>query len=54
MRRGTCLLLLALLTAGCSRAFYRRSADRETYQAIGQHTNEAQWPVSNISIEPPS
>src|SRR5207302_3814355 len=32
---------------------YRRSADRETYQAIGQHTNEAEWPLSSVSIEPP-
>jgi outer membrane protein TolC len=53
MRRGTILLLLMLLTSGCSRAFYRRSADRETYQVIGQHSDEAVWPIASPNITPP-
>lgn len=54
MRRTAMLLLVtAALVPGCTRAFYRRSADRETYATLAQHTNEAGWPIGNPSITPP-
>src|SRR5436305_10336144 len=53
MRRGTLLLMLVLLGAGCTRSLYRRHADRETYHALGQHMDESHWPVANIGIDPP-
>jgi outer membrane protein TolC len=53
MRRRTLLLVLVLLAAGCTRAFYRRAADRETYRTLGQHMDETRWPVANIDIDAP-
>jgi outer membrane protein TolC len=53
MCRGTLLLLLGLLAAGCTRAHYRRSADRETYQVVDQHADEALWPIAGPSVTPP-
>jgi outer membrane protein TolC len=54
MRRATLLLAgVLLLTTGCSRSFYRRSADRETYQAVAQHSDEARWPIASPYITPP-
>ena len=50
MRRGTLLLMLVLLGAGCTRSFYRRSADRETYHALGQHMDESHWPALCIPV----
>jgi outer membrane protein TolC len=47
------LLLAAILASGCTRAYYRRSADRDTYQAIAQHSNEALWPIANPPVYPP-
>jgi RND family efflux transporter MFP subunit len=52
MRRGL-LLLLVLLAAGCSRAWYRRSADRETYHVIAEHADESRWPVARVDVTPP-
>jgi len=53
-RRMRPLLLLAVFLAfGCTRAYYRRSADRETYQAIAQHSDEARWPIANLPVYPP-
>jgi hypothetical protein len=51
-RRMTCLLVV-LMIAGCTRAFYRRSADRETYATIGQHADENRWPIASPGIIPP-
>jgi outer membrane protein TolC len=53
MRRGLLFLLVVVLASGCSRAFYRRSADRETYQAIAQHSDEARWPIASADVTPP-
>jgi outer membrane protein TolC len=53
MRRGTLFLLVVVLVSGCSRAFYRRSADRETYQAIAEHSDEARWPIASADVTPP-
>jgi outer membrane protein TolC len=44
-------LLSALLMAGCTRTFYRIQADRETYTAIDQHSNENRWPIANVLVE---
>jgi outer membrane protein TolC len=52
MRRGWILLLLILL-CGCSRAWYRLSADKETYGIVNERRNEAIWPIANDSIDPP-
>jgi outer membrane protein TolC len=48
-----CLAGSVILVSGCSRAFYRRSADRETYGAIGQYADEARWPIASAGVNPP-
>lgn len=51
MRRAT-LLVLAVLLCGCGRAYYRRSADRDTYTATEQHELDRRWQLPRISIDP--
>ena len=46
-------LLLVCLICGCSRAYYRRDADRETYGAIAERNDDAEWTVPKVSIDPP-
>jgi outer membrane protein TolC len=53
MRRGLEFLVLVTLLCGCSRAFYRRSADRETYAAIEERVCDPRWPVANIGLDRP-
>lgn len=44
--------LLALLASGCSRAFYRRQADEQSYALIAQKANDARWSLNgDFSIE---
>jgi outer membrane protein TolC len=50
---GWSLLLFVACAGGCTRSFYRRSADRETYNVISQHSDESRWPIANDSITPP-
>jgi outer membrane protein TolC len=53
MRRGVllaCCLLVSLV--GCTRGWYRRDADKETYNAVGEHM-EPTWYVPNVDIVPP-
>ncbi len=52
MRRGLLLLLLAALS-GCSRAWYRRSADNETYHILDERRREDVWPIANDGIDRP-
>src|SRR5262245_37872424 len=51
-RIGGCLLLFVLILAGCSREYYARDADRETYSALSER-NRPPWFVPNINITPP-
>lgn len=54
MRRlGTLLVCVAIGVSGCTRAFYRRWADRDTYKAIAEHADEGRWPINDIAIVPP-
>src|SRR5438445_1163463 len=45
-------LVLGSFLCGCSRAYYRRYADRETYQAIDERDHDPRWAVPRISVEP--
>src|SRR2546425_175779 len=47
------LIILAALMAGCSRGYYRRQADKETYEAIAQRNNDPRWAVPRIEVNPP-
>jgi hypothetical protein len=45
-------LLLALLLAGCGRAYYRRAADRDAYALIGNHIVAPEFDVGRTRVEP--
>lgn len=51
--RAVVALLMALAVAGCTRAHYRRSADRDTYGAIEERNCDPRWSVPAVSIDPP-
>jgi outer membrane protein TolC len=51
--RALVLICLAALPLGCSRAYYRKDADRETYHAIRERFFCPQWTLPRISITPP-
>src|SRR5438876_8923263 len=51
MRAATVFALLAL-AAGCSRAYYRRAADRDSYRAIAERNNCPTWELPRIGIDP--
>jgi outer membrane protein TolC len=53
MRGWVLLLGLAGLLAGCSPAWYRRDADRETYADIQERLNDPRWFLPRISIDTP-
>ena len=44
--------LVLLGTAGCSRAFYRRQADREAYALVECASDDPRWPLEGYTIEP--
>src|SRR5262249_39115125 len=46
-------ILLATLLGGCSRAYYRRDADRETYPVIAERAHDPRWALPHRSIVPP-
>jgi outer membrane protein TolC len=52
-RIGWSLLLVAVCAGGCTRAFYRNQADKETYNAIMEHADEGRWPLGNLPVAPP-
>jgi outer membrane protein TolC len=47
------LIVLAAFLGGCTRAYYRNSADRETYHAVRERTNDPRWALPIISVYPP-
>jgi len=53
MRGVVVVLALIACSIGCTRAYYRRHADEETYDAIAERTDDPQWPVGNTSIDAP-
>ena len=52
LARSGLLLLVVLSIVGCTRTWYRNSADCEVYDAIGQKTDETRWPLNRIDIIP--
>jgi outer membrane protein TolC len=47
------LCALALSVCGCTRAFYRRWADRQTYGAIDERDHDPRWWDPHVSVIPP-
>src|SRR5262249_33240328 len=47
------VIILAGLLGGCSRAFYRLQADKESYHAIRERDCDLRWQVPYIGIDPP-
>jgi outer membrane protein TolC len=45
--------VLMCLVSGCSRAFYRLRADRDTYSAINERDHDPRWDLPRISIDTP-
>src|SRR5262245_47599206 len=43
---------LAVVLAGCTRSFYRRSADRETYPIIAERQVFPQYDIGRMQVEP--
>lgn len=52
MYRFGIVLFLFVTAAGCSRDYYVRDADRETYAAL-QERNRVPWLIPDLKIEPP-
>ncbi len=52
MRAATVLALIALAAGGCGRAWYRRAADRDSYQAIAERNRCPAWVLPRIDITP--
>jgi len=48
----SCFMLATLITTGCGRAHYRRTADEDAYKAIGQKTCDPYWPLEGYTIKP--
>ena len=46
------VLVLLLLAAGCTRPFYRRWADRDSYFAINERNGNPEWHLPRIDIDP--
>jgi len=51
---GLLLGLLAAFAAGCTRAHYRRQADRDVYGAVACATADPRWQMQDFSIQPPA
>jgi outer membrane protein TolC len=52
--RGVLLgIALTSCILGCTRSYYRRQADQETYSAISERADNPKWPIGNDSIIPP-
>jgi outer membrane protein TolC len=50
--RAATVMALVVLAAGCTRAHYRRSADRDSYRAIEERNNCPEWQLPRIDIDP--
>ncbi len=46
------VLLLAMVSLGCSRAKYRMQADQEVHHLIGSVSQNPRWPLPHYTIEP--
>jgi outer membrane protein TolC len=46
------LMLLIALLSGCTRTFYRTSADREVYGAIDERDHDPRWALPRIDVYP--
>ena len=46
-----CVLVCAVLLAGCNRAFYREQADADAYSLIRQKTCNPRWPLEDYTID---
>lgn len=57
-RRWITVLMLAAMgsssLSGCSRQFWRKQAERDTYNAIGEKLNDPRWHVPRIHLTPDS
>jgi len=54
-RYVTCLILAAMgisSLSGCSRQFWRKQADKDTYNNIGQKLNDTRWELPRIDLIP--
>lgn len=55
-RRNTTWLLLAAMgmssLSGCSRQFWRKQADKDTYAAIGERLTDPHWQLPRIDLTP--
>jgi outer membrane protein TolC len=51
--RVVAALTLAILATGCTREFYHRRADRDTYSAIWERNKDPRWAVPTVRIDPP-
>ena len=49
--RSRFLLVCLVLCAGCTRSYYRQSADRETYPLIAKNAQDPRWALPRISID---
>jgi outer membrane protein TolC len=52
VRTAALLLIAACAVAGCTRAHYRRSADRETYPTIAEHVVSPAYAIGRTRVEP--
>ena len=52
VRARLLLLALSLLAAGCTRAHYRRSADRETYPIVSERIVAPDYDIGRTRLEP--
>ena len=46
------VLICATCLSGCSRQFWRKQADVDTYSAIGEKLNDPHWSLPRVSITP--
>jgi outer membrane protein TolC len=51
--RLSLILFLICLSGGCTRAFYRFRADRDTYSAINERDHDPRWDLPRISVDTP-
>lgn len=55
-RRFVAMLMLTAMGStslnGCSRQFWRKQADRDTYNAIGEKLNDPRWQLPRTSLTP--
>ena len=56
MRRDATWLAVAVtavvLLPGCSRQFWRKQAERDTYNAIGEKLNDPRWELPRVNLTP--